>query len=72
MEKVNGLYGSEIDKSKSCAYCKYHKCHLTPKMVRQHECLNKQCFHMVKNEGHDWWRHRSAMKAKRKAKRSVI
>ena len=72
MEVVKGLYGSEFDKNRSCAFCKHHLCHLTVKQVRQHECLKKQCWHLQKNENHDWWRHRDIMKQKRKAKKGGV
>ena len=71
LELVKGLYGSEFDKNRACAYCRHHHCYLTVKQVRQHECLKKQCWYLHKNEHHDWWRQRSVMKQKRKAKKEV-
>lgn len=66
---VKGLYGSVFDKNRACAYCVHHHCYLTVKQVRQHECLQKQCWHLKKNEQHDWWRQREVMKQKRKNKK---
>lgn len=66
---VKGLYGSEINKCKACGYCKHHKCYLTVKMLKQHDCLNKQCHHLIKNEKHQWWEERAAIKSKRKARK---
>lgn len=68
---VKGLYGSVFDKNRACAYCVHHHCYLTVKQVRQHECLQKQCWHLKKNENHDWWRQREVMKQKRKARKGI-
>lgn len=69
LKLVKGLYGSEFEKSRACAFCRHHHCYLTVKQVRQHECLQKQCWYLQKNESHDWWRHREVMKQKRKARK---
>lgn len=66
---VKGLYGSEFDKNRACAYCVHHHKYLTVKQVRQHECLQKQCHYLRKNENHDWWRQREVMKQKRKIRK---
>lgn len=69
VELVKGLYGSEFDKNRACAFCRHHRCYLTVKQVRQHECLQKQCYYLQKNEEHSWWRQREIMKQKRKARK---
>ena len=69
METVKGLYGSEFNACKSCGYCKRHHKHLTVKMLKQHDCLNKQCRHLVKNEEHKWWAQREKIKQKRKERK---
>lgn len=66
---VKGLYESEFDKCKACGYCKLHHCHLTVKMLRQYDCLNKQCYHLKKYEEHKWWQQRELIKAKRKTRK---
>lgn len=66
---VQGLYGSQIDPCKACGYCKRHGCHLTVKMLKQHDCLNKQCWHLVKNEKHRWWAQRDKKKQLRKTRK---
>ena len=66
---VRGLYGSEFEKSRACAFCVHHHCYLTVKQVRQHNCLGKQCWYLKKNEQHAWWRQREIMKQKRKQKK---
>lgn len=68
-EIVTGLYGSEIDQCKACGYCKRHNCYLTVKMLKQHDCLRKQCRHLVKNEYHKWWKQREEKKQLRKARK---
>jgi hypothetical protein len=69
VELVKGLYGSEFDKNRACAFCRHHHCYLTVKQVKQHNCLVKQCWYLRKNENHDWWRQREVMKQKRKARK---
>lgn len=71
MQLVRGLYGSEFNKHRACAFCKYHHCHLTVKQVKQHECLKKQCHHFIKNDKHDWWRQREVIKQRKKSKKSI-
>ena len=66
---VEGLYGSEIAQCRACGYCKYHGCYLTVKMLRKHDCLNKQCYHLVKNKDHKWWAQRAEIKQKRKERK---
>ena len=65
MELVKGLYGSEFDKCRSCGYCHHHRKHLTVKQLKQHECLQKQCNHLQKNEEHGWWKQRAKRKQRR-------
>ena len=69
---VKGLYGSEFDQSRACAFCKHHLYYLTVKQVRQHNCLGKQCHYLRKNENHDWWRQREVTKQRRKEKKQKI
>ena len=69
LELVKGLYGSEFEKNRACGYCVHHRKYLTVKQLRQHECLQKQCYYLKKNEQHDWWRQREQIKQKRKAKK---
>ena len=52
-----------------CAYCKLHKCSMTVKQMKMKECLQKQCWHLEKNEDHAYWRQRESMKAKRKSRK---
>ena len=72
VQLVKGLYGSEFEKNRACAFCTHHRCYLTVKQVRQHECLGKQCWYLKKNEAHDWWRQREVVKQKRKARRQAV
>ena len=55
-----------------CAYCKLHQCFMTVKQMKMKECLQKQCWHLVKNENHQYWRQRDAVKQKRKARKERI
>lgn len=69
---VQGLYGSEIDINRACGYCLRHDCYLTVKMLRQHDCLGKQCFHLIKNEKHRWWMQRELKKMKRQERKNRL
>lgn len=66
---VQGLYGSEFEMNKACAYCKHHSCYLTVKQAKRHNCLGKQCWYFEKNENHDWWHQREVTKQRRKEKK---
>ena len=54
------------------AYCKYHHCSMTVKQIRKKDCLNKQCWHMIKNENHEWWGQRERAKQKRKERKERV
>lgn len=64
------LYGTCSDNV--AGYCRYHKCGLTPKQIKCKNCLGKQCYYLVKNTEHDWWRQRDLVKQKRKARKQAI
>jgi hypothetical protein len=66
---VKGLYGSEFEKNRACAFCSHHRYYLTVKQVKQHNCLGKQCWYLRKNEQHDWWRQREVIKQKRRERK---
>lgn len=55
-----------------CAYCKLHQCSMTVKQMRQKECLPKQCWYLVKNEDHPYWKQRANMKQKRKDRKESL
>jgi hypothetical protein len=54
------------------AYCKYHKVGVTVKQMKCINCLGKQCYYLVKNESHDYWRQREVKKKKRKYRKNAI
>ncbi len=55
-----------------CAYCKLHQCGITVKQMRKKECLNKQCYHLVKNEEHQIWSQRARTKERRKERKMAL
>ena len=55
-----------------CAYCKLHHCSMTVKQMKAKNCLQKQCWHLVKNEEHAYWRQRETTKQKRKNRKKTI
>ena len=54
------------------AYCKLHRCSMTVKQMKCKNCLGKNCWHLHKNEQHDYWRQRASIKQKRKARKQAI
>lgn len=63
------LYGSESDNV--CAYCKKHKKGMTVKQVKKRQCLKRRCRNFKENKDHPWWKQREAIKAKRKARKTM-
>ena len=63
---LNHTYSNNI-----AAYCKLHRCGLTVKQIKSRQCLCKQCWHLCKNEDHDWWRQREVIKQRKKEKRNM-
>ena len=55
-----------------CAYCRHHHCSMTVKQMKAKGCLQKQCWHLVKNEQHAYWRQREVIKEKRKQRKQFI
>jgi hypothetical protein len=45
---------------------------MTVKQMKAKGCLQKQCWHLVKNEEHQYWRQRDAVKQKRKDRKQAI
>ena len=48
----NVLYGGRS--SNTCAFCAFHRKSLTPKQLRKHRCLAKQCTALIKHEHPIW------------------
>jgi hypothetical protein len=71
-EKLYGLYGSHIKRSKAVGYCKHHCVALTVKTLKEHECLKKQCNALKKYEDHDYWRQHEQKKEWRKARKETL
>lgn len=55
-----------------CAYCKLHHCSMTVKQMKAKGCLQKQCWHLVKNELHPYWKQREVIKQKRIDRKQAI
>lgn len=59
--------------SNNCvAYCQHHNCSMTTKQMKAKGCLQKQCWHLVKNEQHQYWKQREAIKQKRVDRKQAI
>ena len=65
-DMLRGLYGSKISRNKCVGYCYLHKCHLTAKTLKRHECLKKQCNCLKKHEENNYWKQREQIKNIRK------
>lgn len=64
------LFGSYSDNC--CAYCKLHHCSMTVKQMKAKGCLQKQCWHLSKNETHQYWQQRALTKQKRIDRKQAI
>ena len=58
--------------SNVAAYCQLHHCFVTVKQMKCKNCLQKECWHLVKNENHQYWKQREMVKQKRKARKQAI
>ena len=54
------------------AYCRLHRRNMTVKQMRCKNCLQKECWHLVKNEEHQYWRQRELIKQKRKNRKQML
>lgn len=70
-QKLYGLYGSHISRTKAIGYCRKHNAHLTVNTMKQHECLKKSCFHLKKHEEHPYWIEREKLKEEKKNKKKL-
>ena len=61
MEKT--IFGSRP--KKPVAYCALHCGALTVKEMKRKGCLGKQCWHLQKNEQHEYWRQRELAKVRK-------
>ncbi len=78
--KVSGLYETPIrfmsnqpDKENAIAYCNYnkHKGYLSTKMVKEHECLKKQCPFLIRYH-HPYWVEKVSAKVYKKLQNGDI
>lgn len=67
-EIVDVLYGSQCEKRHCCGYCKRKGKYLTPRQLRKHECLGKQCPYLDKLE-HQMWAKRDKKLQEKKQKK---
>ena len=72
--KVSGaksIFGNYL--KNPVAYCALHKGCLSVKEMKNKECLSKECFHLRKNEKHEYWNQRRILKERKKLrKRGVL
>lgn len=54
------------------AYCRLHHKSMTVKQIKCKDCLQKECWHLVKNETHQYWRQRELIKQKKKNKKQMM
>ena len=59
------------ESSNVAAFCALHRKHLTVKQIKCKNCLQKQCWHLQKNEKHMWWTQREKKKAMKKARKQL-
>ena len=66
---IKGSFHSKIRKDNAVAWCKFHKCAMTPNQIRNKECLKKGCRYLLKYENHRYWEKRKAIKELRKLRK---
>lgn len=54
------------------AYCAFHHGALTVKEMKRKGCLGKQCWHLQKNEQHEYWKQRALQKARKESRRVIV
>ena len=54
------------------AYCRLHHKNMTVKQMKCKNCLQKECWHLAKNEEHQYWRQRELIKQKKKNKKLMM
>jgi hypothetical protein len=68
-KKRRTLYGSRS--SNTCAFCAYHGKALTPKQMKQHGCLAKQCSALLRHP-HPLWDEREERRRRRKERKQRL
>lgn len=61
------IYGGEPKNPP--AYCKFHHGYVTVSEMKRHECLKKQCGHLVKYD-HPYWAQREETRRLRKERKN--
>ena len=56
--------------SNVAGYCRHHNKYMTVKQIKCMNCLQKQCWHLEKNEMHKWWKQRAEKKQLRKERKA--
>ena len=64
----NNNMGKQPNSPRTVGYCHNQKHHgaLSVKMIKQHQCLGKQCPYLEKIENHPYWKNRAEIKEKKK------
>lgn len=74
----DGFYGGFIDgkvrNEKPCGFCRYesHKGTLSKDLLKNHQCLSKNCHYLVKYSESDFFKERELRNAEKKLKRKGI
>jgi hypothetical protein len=75
-QTVKTLYGSTALVASTIGKCKLHKYYLTIPQLELHNCLSKQCRHLIKFEERSFWQERARKlelkKAKRKREKDIL
>lgn len=63
------LYGSKS--SNTCAFCALHGRALTPRQLKQHGCLRKNCTALIRHE-HPFWEAKEKSKEQRRSRKARL
>ena len=67
------LINGDFTTHEPLAYCceRIHRGYLTKNLIDSHQCLQKQCMHLHKNESHPYWEQMARKKKRLKKQRKL-
>lgn len=65
------LLDSNVTNKEPVGYCCYknHQGYVSQNILKEKQCLRKECACLIKNENHPYWKERERIKALKKAKK---
>lgn len=65
------LLDSNVTNKEPVGYCCYrnHRGYISQNILKEKQCLRKECTCLIKNENHPYWKERERIKALKRAKK---